>query len=444
MTNTNNFDQAMGELFSLGRFGIKLGLETISALLEGINNPHLRLKCIHIAGTNGKGSVAQTTASILRAAGYKVGVYTSPHLVHVNERFAVNGQPISDQEVLDAYQAVKNVTGLERQATFFEYTTAMALYAFDKANVDYAVMETGMGGRLDATNILKPEVCIITNVSVEHEMYLGSTIAEIAMEKGGIIKESTPVVTGVRQPTAIKMVDKIAKNKSAPLYLMGRDFKTRRLPGGGFSFYGQDATWKRLNCLLKGEYQIPNASLALAGCQVLITRGAKINEEHVRTGLEQVKWPGRLETVLESPMVILDGAHNLAAMKVLTKYLSGAFADRKITVITGFLDDKPYKRMLPMLDALADKMILTRPQINRAMEPEALAVLLPESQGRIVTQPSVEKAVQYALDHANQSDVIVIAGSLYIVGEAKQALQAMGLVEDLSNSSLSPRNMGPV
>ena len=379
----------------------------------------------------------------MRAAGYTVGVYTSPHLVHINERFTVNGAPISDQEVLEAYQAVKNVSGLERQATFFEYTTAMALYAFNKANVDYAVMETGMGGRLDATNVLTPELSIITNVSIEHEMYLGNTIAQIAYEKGGIIKKNTPVVTGVRQPAAIQTMEGIAREKNAPLFRMGKDFKTRRLPGGGFTFYGQDQTWKGLHCSLKGEYQIPNASLALAGCQVLIKQGAVMTEDHVRKGLEQVKWPGRLETIQESPMVILDGAHNLAAMKVLTKYLAETFADRDLTVITGFLDDKPYKIMLPMLDALAARMIITRPKIGRAVETEALLALIRDKKERFVEKPTVEKAVQFALSTAKESDVIVIAGSLYIVGEARQALQDLGMIKGEAFSSLSPRNLGP-
>ncbi|WP_028313806.1 bifunctional folylpolyglutamate synthase/dihydrofolate synthase [Desulfatibacillum aliphaticivorans] len=443
MTDINAFNQAMEELFSLGRFGIKLGLETISAMLKGIGDPHLRIQCIHIAGTNGKGSVAQNTASILQAAGYKVGVYTSPHLVHINERFTVNGRPISDDEVLEAYQAVKSVSGLERHATFFEYTTAMALYAFDKAGVDYAVMETGMGGRLDATNVLKPELCIITNISVEHEMYLGNTIAQIAYEKAGIIKPGVPVVTGVRQPDAIKAVEKAAAENEAPLYRMGKDFKTRRLQGGGFNFYGQDHAWKGLQCRLKGEYQIPNASLALAGCQALTKRGAKITEEQAKAGLEQVKWPGRLETIQKSPMVILDGAHNLAAMKVLTKYLAETFADRDVTVITGFLDDKPYKKMLPMLEALAAKIIITRPKIGRAVETKELTPLIRNKKDRFVEKPSVEEAVKYALENARDTDVIVVAGSLYIVGEARQTLQDMGLIQDESFSSLSPRNLGP-
>ena len=428
MNENNEFNAAMDELFALGRFGIKLGLETISQMLAGINDPHKKINCIHIAGTNGKGSVAQNIAYILMAAGYKVGVYTSPHLVHVNERFAINGQPISDEQVLEAYEAVKGVKGLDRQATFFEYTTAMALYAFDKAGVDWAVMETGMGGRLDATNVLSPKLCVITNVSIEHEMYLGSTLAEIAFEKGGIIKPETPVVTGVSQKNAVKVMKDISAERSAPLYRMGSAFSSRKQKDGGFSYYGMDLAWKGLSLKLAGEHQIPNATLALAACEVLIGQGAEISEDHIRQGLLNVKWPGRLEEVAHEPRIILDGAHNLAAMKVLVKHLKETYGKNKLIIVTGFLDDKPYAKMLPMLEELADWLIITKPEINRALDPQVLVDLLPPGPKHVTVVPIVGDAVKRAMDDAKPENIIVIAGSLYVVGEARQALTEMGLV----------------
>lgn len=428
MTKQQKYDKAIAELFALGRFGIKLGLDTITAMLEGVGKPHLKLNCIHIAGTNGKGSVAQALAAILKAAGYKVGVYTSPHLIDINERFVIDGQPISDSDVLDAYEAIKNASKLDRQPTFFEYTTAMALYAFDKAEVDWAVMETGMGGRLDATNILKPKLSIITNISVEHEMYLGNTIAKIAYEKAGIIKKNTPIITGVRQKSAIKVVKEAAKKQNAPIFRFGQAFSTRRLKNGKFSYYGMDNTWKGLLFSLVGDHQAPNAALALAGCEVLISSGADINEQHVRKGLAKTSWPGRLEKVCDSPQIILDGAHNLAAMRVLSKYLSATYTGKKIIIITGFLDDKPYPKMLSMLENLADRILITRPKINRAVEPETLVDLLKQSSAKIYTFPEVANAVKHAVKTAAPSDVIVVAGSLYVVGEARQALLQMGLL----------------
>ncbi|MBW2513579.1 MAG: bifunctional folylpolyglutamate synthase/dihydrofolate synthase, partial [Deltaproteobacteria bacterium] len=208
-------------MYSLRRFGIKLGLSTIRGILKKLGNPHNHFGCIHVAGTNGKGSIASGIASILNAAGYRTGLYTSPHLISFNERIGIDGRHISNARVVAAYQAVKNVHHGSREPTFFEFATAMALYDFDREGIDWAVIETGMGGRLDATNIVRPAVSVISNLSLEHQDYLGGTLAQIAAEKGGIIKKGIPVVTGVRQPGALSVLNDIAAAKSAPVFRLG-------------------------------------------------------------------------------------------------------------------------------------------------------------------------------------------------------------------------------
>ncbi|MBS0014393.1 MAG: bifunctional folylpolyglutamate synthase/dihydrofolate synthase, partial [Desulfobacterales bacterium] len=261
----SQYDQCLAEMFGLRRFGIKLGLDIIDAMLDGLGRPERKFACIHVAGTNGKGSIASALAAILQAAGLRVGLYTSPHLVRFNERICINNQYISDQEVVNAWHAARAAAPKEREATFFEYTTAMALYAFARADVDWAVIETGMGGRMDATNILQPRLCIISNISLEHRFYLGSTIAQITGEKAGIIKPNTPVITGVHQKSAIEVVEKTAAQNNAPVFRKGRDFRIRRNPKADagnfrFTYTGIDHKWTDMRSSLQGIHQLDNAS----------------------------------------------------------------------------------------------------------------------------------------------------------------------------------------
>ena len=215
-------------MFALGRFGIKLEMDTVTGILQRLGSPEKTFHCVHVAGTNGKGSIASTIAGILQATGLKTGLYTSPHLIHFNERFAVNGIPVSDDEIVDAYLAVKAADIGERQATFFELATAMGFYLFALKKVQWAVIETGMGGRLDATNVLTPALSIITNISIEHTDYLGNTLAEIAGEKAGIIKSGVPLITGVTQDEALNVIRRTAREQDAPMYLMERNFQPPR------------------------------------------------------------------------------------------------------------------------------------------------------------------------------------------------------------------------
>jgi dihydrofolate synthase/folylpolyglutamate synthase len=419
------YDDCLQRMYALRRFGIKLGLETIGGMLTALDNPHAAYPCIHIAGTNGKGSVAATLASVLQTAGFRVGLYTSPHLVRFNERICVDGRPVSDAEVADACRDLWDIQGGEREPTFFEYTTAMALHLFRQRRVEWAVVETGMGGRLDATNVLAPAVSVITNLSIEHKMYLGDTLAAIAYEKAGIIKPDTPVVTGVRQKKALAVVRKAAADRNAPLYRLGEAFRCRRAGHGRFTFFGRRHTWRRLASSLTGDFQVENTALALAVCEVLQEKGVALSESDVRKGLAETRWPGRLEVVSRNPFLLLDGAHNLAAARKLAAHLATLKGRHRITLVIGILDDKPYRAILNLLVPVADRVIFTAAQNERALPAAALAAAVPGLEGEI--RETVSAALAHALAVNPAGGLVCVAGSLYVVGEAKAALAA-GLI----------------
>ena len=416
------YQDCLKAMYGLRRFGIKLGLDIIENILTGLNNPQRQYACIHIAGTNGKGSVASYLGAILQQAGYQVGVYTSPHLIRFNERIAINQQPISDEAIVDAYLAVKNVHHGDREPTFFEYTTAMALHEFARQRVEWAVIETGMGGRLDATNVIQPIVSVITNISLEHRSYLGNTIDKIAIEKGGIIKPDTPVVTAVTQPSAITVLESLAAKQNAPLYRLKKDFRVRQNPDRSFTYTGLGHLWKNLRTSLPGAHQIKNAALAIATCEILNQNHTHLQENQIREGLEQTRWPGRLEVVSDTPVIILDGAHNLDASKQLAKYLTTDLKGRSITLVIGILDDKPYEAILHNLIPPCCRVVLTRPKIDRALPLDTLYQAASMMINNIERIADVSDAVNFAITTSAPDDVICVAGSLYVVGEAKAAL----------------------
>jgi dihydrofolate synthase/folylpolyglutamate synthase len=428
MAPEKSYKSCLKTMYGLRRFGIKLGLTTIRKILKELGNPQQGYACIHVAGTNGKGSVASSLASILCQSGYKTGLYTSPHLVRFNERIQVNNRPISNKDVVAAYEAVRQVNYGRREPTFFEFATAMALYEFGRQQVDWAVIETGMGGRLDATNVIQPELSIITNISLEHRDYLGDTLSRIASEKAGIIKRRKPVVTAIRQKEARRVAETVAAEKNAPLYRLGRDFRVRRTHPDTFSYYGLENTWHDLRTALRGSHQADNAALVLAACELLRKRQVSLEIDDIKKGLITNHWPGRLETVSTHPLVILDGAHNQAAARNLAAFLSSNLAGLNLTLVIGILDDKPYKVMLRSLLPLADRVVLTRAKIDRALNPAKLAEVARELGVKNTVVPDVAQAVKHAIDTSAPDDAICIAGSLYVVGEAKEALDK-GLIK---------------
>ncbi len=421
------YARCLDQMFGLRRFGIKLGLDLIATILKRLGNPHTQYRTIHIAGTNGKGSVAAYLSAILHCAGYRVGRYTSPHLERFNERICINERPISDSAVVAGYRRVKSAGPLEREPTFFEFATAMALDAFARHKVQWAVIETGMGGRLDATNVIVPQLSIITNISLEHKEYLGNSLAAIAREKAGIIKPRVAAICGARQTPARKVISAKAAKVSAPLYLLGRDYRVRRKPGSyHFNYHGIHHKWHDLHTALIGHHQLENAAHALAACDLLAAKGLfNVDRNLVARGLAMARWPGRLEIASQRPLVILDGAHNLAAARNLARHLESSYQGRKITMVIGILDDKPFAAILRRLARCCRKMIFTQPQTGRALPArrlyDAAAAYNVQRQIRI----PVAEAVSQALESAAGDDVVCIAGSLYVVGEAKTALAAM-------------------
>ena len=423
MVSKKSYENCLKTMYGFRRFGIKLGLSTIKKILAGLGDPQDNFACIHVAGTNGKGSVASSLASILHRSGYKTGLYTSPHLVRFNERIQVNNRPITNEKVVASYSAVKNAHSGERDPTFFEFTTAMAFFEFAAQKVDWAVIETGMGGRLDATNIINPALSIITNISLEHREYLGNTLTQIAVEKAGIIKKRIPLVTGIRQKKAFADIKRIAAGKKAPLFRLGTDFKVRRRQGQIFSYFGIENVWHNLQTALPGSYQVDNAALVLAACELIGKNNTVITPDNIREGLTKNHWPGRLEIIAENPLVILDGAHNLAAARNLSKFLSTNFAGKAITLVIGILDDKPYKGMLKSLLTPANRVILTRAKTDRALEPGKLYEVAKSLTPDVTIIPDVGQAIKKAVETTPHHGAICIAGSLYVVGEAKEAFE---------------------
>ena len=387
-----NYNQTINQIYSLtgsehkGHFN--LSLKNIKLLLKKLGNPEKQLKVIHVAGTNGKGSVCAMLSSILKESGYKTGMYISPHLKDFKERFLINNKKISEKDIVKYFQKVKPFITSQ---TFFEVITAMAFLYFKEKNIDFLVCEVGLGGRLDATNVITPLISIITNIGLEHQEYLGETIEEIAYEKAGIIKNKIPVITGT-YGSALKVIKKTAQKKNAKLYPDGKPIK-------GFSLK------------LKGEFQLKNASIAIESIKALNRyHNLKISKKAIKNGLLKTTWHGRLEFL--SKNILVDCAHNLDAIKALKKELI-KIKHKKLYLIIGILKDKDYKSMLKELTPLADEVILVKPKIPRALDPDILAKHVKHS---IIIQDT-KKALKYAKNIAKKDDLILVTGSIYVVGE---------------------------
>jgi dihydrofolate synthase/folylpolyglutamate synthase len=419
----DSLENHLQALYRLRRFGIQLGLAPMSRLLRGLGQPHLAYSCIHVAGTNGKGSVAAMIASVLSQAGYGVGLYTSPHLVRFNERIRVNGVPISDKDVIEAAESVGRVYTQSDPPTFFECATAMAFYHFKRKAVEWAVLETGMGGRYDATNVIHPRVCAISNIGMEHTEYLGKRLVDIAAEKAGIIKPGAGIVTGVRQKQALAVIERKAAEKNAPVRRLGKEIRVRNRRDGTFDYQGVAKRWKQLQLGLPGSHQKLNAGLALGTLEFLQEKGLNLSDQAIFTGLRTVSWPGRLEIVCNAPLIILDGAHNPSAVAVLERFLRSQIDSRRLTMIIGILRDKAWKRMLRRLASVARRIILTQPQYERAGDAEEQSEFVKRLIDNVTVKPRVSDAISFATQRMSANDALCITGSLYTVGEAKAYLE---------------------
>jgi dihydrofolate synthase / folylpolyglutamate synthase len=422
--------QSVEFLYGLQKHGVKPGLGPIQALLDRLDHPERRYRCLHIGGTNGKGSTATMAASILQAAGYRVGLYTSPHLVDFRERIRVNGDVIPEERVAALTDCVRAAAGELHAPTFFEFTTAMAFQQFADAGIDVAVVEVGLGGRFDATNVLMPAAAAITNVALDHQEYLGGTIGEIAYEKAGIIKPGVPVVIGRVSGEAMAVLSRVAGERGAPLSRLQGDFKVSGKSPAIFRYEGRHESYDELACPLAGRHQLENAACALALLEVASERGLPVSGGAVREGLRAVRWEGRLETVESRPRLVLDGAHNPDAAAVVALYLDDfrrQHPGSRIIVVFGMMQDKDREGFLDHLLPHVDEVIVTQARIPRSATVQELAASL-RARGwtaNMVSDPA--DAISLGRRMASPDDLILVTGSLMLVGEAKAILLGCGL-----------------
>lgn len=437
------YSETIDCLYQMQRRVIRPGLARITSLLAHFDHPQQSFKAIHIAGTNGKGSTAAMVASILQEAGYRVGLYTSPHLLDFSERIQINRVPILHDEIVRLAERLRrklkrSSPRLAEKISFFEFTTGLAFLYFAEQGIDYAVVEVGLGGRFDATNVVHPLVSSITSIGLDHEQYLGSTLSEIAAEKAGIIKEGVPVVSAASQPEVISIIEEAARLKNAPLIEVGKEISATLLSRQGSTplinpmkihYAGQREYFIELPLL--GRHQVENAATSIGIIESLQAQGLHISEKDIVAGLKKVRISGRLEVMQRSPLILLDGAHNPAGARTLGDFLAEIDPERKGKhwLITGIMKDKQIEQMLSPLLSWSDAFIVTRPEIERAARPQEISGIMAAllaHQGRpdrsVTIKEYVPDAIDYALSRMNPEDTLVITGSFYTVGEARGAL----------------------
>jgi dihydrofolate synthase/folylpolyglutamate synthase len=427
------YDEFLKWLYTSSHRKIKVGLERITYLLDLLGNPQKEFKTIHITGSKGKGSVASIIYTILYTNGYKTGLYTSPHLERYTERFVINGKEI-DKKVLCyiGEEIIRIIESSEWEKyggtpTFFEITTAIAFKYFFLEKVDVGVIEVGMGGRLDSTNVIIPLSSIITNIDLEHTEILGDTLSKIAFEKGGIIKNGVPVFIGEIKKEPLNVLEKIANEKNAPLYRLEKEFvitnvKTS-LEGTFFDLKTPFAA-KQLNLFvpLLGDFQANNAGIAVSTLQYLSQKGYfSISENNIRDSLQKVKWAGRFEIIEKKPYIIIDGAHTIESSKVLANNINHLFNNSNFTIIFGIMKDKKIEEIISNISKIPSRLIITKINYHRSMDPvniKKIAIKYYDN-SKLILAESVEKSIETALKYETP---ILITGSIYLIGEARSRL----------------------
>ncbi|MGE5315076.1 MAG: bifunctional folylpolyglutamate synthase/dihydrofolate synthase [Acidobacteriota bacterium] len=416
--------RTLSYLYGLQKFGIKLGLRNSEQLLAGLDNPHRAFPSVHIAGTNGKGSTSSMIAAVLSAAGYRVGLYTSPHLIDFNERIRINGRNISDSALVRYAEMIR--PAVDRcNATFFEATTAIAFRYFADRRVDIAVVETGLGGRLDATNVLTPLVSVITSIGKDHMDVLGDTIAKIAREKGGIIKPGVPCVAGRMPAQAKKVLERIARANSSRMIAV-QDSAVDLLPDGTLTLEVPGRTITSVELSLKGTYQKDNAAAALCALNELAGNGFAISDDAIRRGFDNVgRLSGlraRMQIVERRPMLICDVAHNPDAARVLADSIR-LIAHRRLHLIFGVMKDKDYRPMIRTLSELGGRFYCVQASIERSLSASDLFAVVTEEGGEAEQCSTIASALRAARAAAHPDDLILVTGSHYIVGEAMSVMK---------------------
>lgn len=427
-----NYEECLDYLEQATRFGIKLGLENIRFLLEEVDCPHQAFPSVLVAGTNGKGSVCAMIQSALQRHDLKIGLYTSPHLVRVEERIRINDELISPNDfcqllnhLRDKVDELLNSKKLAFPPTYFELLTVIAFQYFAQQKVDLAILEVGLGGRLDATNVVTPLVSVITTISRDHVEHLGRTIKKIAAEKAGIIKPGIPVVCGQLPPAALKVVASRANEVGAPLIqVFGRKKLVKIAKNDSlYAFYHGSEKYVFRPGLL-GDHQARNAAIAIAALNVLKEKWLPLKKEKIIEGIERVRWEGRLEKISEKPEVFIDGAHNEEGARALRRFIEKKRPE-KLMLIFSILKDKDIRRVTRQLFPLATKVFLTSIPFSRAAAPEEIDKLGRDLKAPTVIVPDCLEALQLARQEAGEKGVVLISGSLYLVGEIKKRLKEL-------------------
>lgn len=428
------YREAMEYMQNLTKFGYNFGLGRITELLRRFDNPHLKLRVVHVGGTNGKGSTSAMIYSILRESGYRVGLYTSPHLHSYTERFCINRSRIPEETVADLIaelrpqldDMVKN--GFEHP-TEFEVGTALAFIYFYREKVDFLVLEVGMGGAIDSTNVVVPSLAVITNVAMDHMEYLGNTVREIASVKAGIIKKGIPLVTAAGGE-ALEVILERSGELGAPVITVGRDVRWREvnhgLDGQRLDIYGLKGEYKNIFIPLLGRHQQVNAATAVAAVEVLQDKNLVRPGCSIEEGLARTVWPARLETVRLNPTVVIDAAHNYDGAVSLRRAISEYFPGRRTVLVLGMLGDKERSKVVAELAPLAAAVVVTRPNSPRAGDWQLLADEARKYVDRVEAVEVIADAVRAGMDAAGPDDLVVITGSFYMVAEAREMFVPQG------------------
>jgi dihydrofolate synthase/folylpolyglutamate synthase len=418
----DSYSETLNTIYNLRGGVIDLRLDRMNQALALFDHPEKQFPSFHIAGTNGKGSTAAMLHRILSQSGYRVALYTSPHLVSFTERIRVGAEEIAPNEVVALAQEIWDRTAAANVSlTFFEFVTVMAFIYFARRKIDVAVVEVGLGGRLDATNLVRPVVSLISTISKDHEAYLGSDVLSIAREKGGIIKQGIPAVCGALPTDVAALLKDIAGERNAPSYFLGRDFTFSLKNEDLFDYRGLKWRLSGLDIALRGQHQKRNAALALAGLEIA-AHDFPVKESALREGLRTVRWPGRFEIVRDHPTIVLDGAHNGEGVRALIEELESFRKQRKVRLLFASMEDKNWRLMLESLSEVVDEIVLTRVNMERCADPFQLASQLA---GKIPHRAigNAPSALEYILDRAESDDIILIAGSLYLIGEIRPLVQ---------------------
>ncbi len=424
-TTAMNYNQAIDYLYSLTSLGWKLGLNKIRSLLNELDNPQDKYKVIHVAGTNGKGSTSTMLVSILKSAGYKTGLFTSPHLVFVGERIQINNNMINREELSEYIQRLQPLFK-KYKCTFFEALTAIGFLYFADHKIDIAVVEVGLGGRLDSTNVVNPILSLITNINLDHEKHLGNTRKSIAKEKAGIIKPNSICITNSQSKSANRVFEQICLERQVEHISISQLLKIDNLVlNENFSKFDlaiNGSLYPQLQLNLSGLHQIQNAALAVTAANIINARYLPIQVGHIYQGLNEVRWPGRLQLLNTNPKIVVDVAHNPAGMISLKKSIKTIFKYKHLILLLGIVKNKNYQSMIRQIAPMADLLIAVKIDNSRSLSPTILAKTARQYHAHVKSFRSVEEGLCFALKNAQHDDLVLGTGSHFTVGEIIQRL----------------------